>query len=155
MELMIRKFFIIRHWCEVWVCANDPVCINPCQHKLLQNLCTMREIFFVIFLIYLVPCRLNNPEQHHNPWPLACRILDIRPIIWLPVHCHIHLQTQMYTTTKLFLPPWYVLIITDDIQRREELCEILIKISKKIFKNFPPMSLMYHTLILQIWLMAP
>ena len=55
----------------------------------------------------------------------------------------------------LSVPPQYGLISIDDIQRREEMCAILIKTSNKVFNEFPPMSLMARTLISHIWMMAP
>ena len=113
----------------------------------------MRDIFFIILLLFLIPFKLNNPEPHKNPRPPACSILDIRPIIWIPVHCHIHWQTQIYPMTTLSIPPQYGLKY--EIRRREELCAILIKMSNKFFDKFPPMSLMACTLTSHIWMMAP
>ena len=57
--------------------------------------------------------------------------------------------------TTLFVPPQYGLISIDDIQMREELCSITIKISNKVFNEFPLMSVMDHYLILHIWMMDP
>ena len=79
----------------------------------------------------------------------------IRPILRIPVHCHIHRKTQMDPTATLSVPHWYELIKIYDIKGREELCAILIKISIKVLNKFPPMSLMACTLISHIWMMAP
>ena len=118
-ESILPQLFSSRHWCEVWVCANDPVRVSLWHHKLLQHFCTMREIVSVILLIFLILRRLHNPEQHHNPWPPACSILDLRPILRLPVYCHIHWKTQIDPMTTLSVLPWYGLISTYEIRRRE------------------------------------
>ena len=55
----------------------------------------------------------------------------------------------------LYIPPQYGLISTYDIDSREELCAILIKISKKVFNDFPPTILSAHAIILHICLMDP
>ena len=81
--------------------------------------------------------------------------MDLLPILRLPVYCHIHWKTQIDPMTTLSVPPRYGLSSTEDIQRIEYLCEILIKISKQLFKKIPPMSLMAHTLISHIFLMDP
>ena len=57
--------------------------------------------------------------------------------------------------TTLSVPPRYGLISTYEIQRREELYTILIKMSNELFNEFPPMSPMACTLISHICLMAP
>ena len=92
-ESIIPQLFSSRHWCKVWVCVNDIVRVSPLHHKFLQYFCNMREIVLIIFLIFLIPCILNNTDPHHNPRPPACIIMDLRPIPWIPVHCHIHWQT--------------------------------------------------------------
>ena len=112
-------------------------------------------IVFAIFLLFLILCRLNNPEPHHKPWPPACRIMDLCPILQLPAHCYIHRKTQMDPMTTLSVPPRYGTIITYEIRRREELCAILIKMSNEVFSKFPQMSLMDRTLISHIWLVTP
>ena len=89
---------------------------------------------------------LTNYKPHHNPQLPACRILDLLPILRLPDHCHIHCQTQIDLMTTMSIPPWYGLIRTYEIRRREELCVILIKMSNEVFNKFPPMSLMARTL---------
>ena len=143
---MLPKCFISRHWCKVWSCENYPVRVSPWHQKFFQNLCTMREILFIIFLISLIPCRLHNPEPHHNPRLPVCRTLYLRPILRIPYHCHIYQQPQMDPMTTLSLPPWYGLISTYEIRRREEMCEILIKMSNEVFNKFQPMILMACTL---------
>ena len=140
-ESVIPQSFSIRHWCKVWVCTNGPVRVSPWYHNSLPHFCAMGEIVFIIFLIFLISCRLNNPEPHHNPWPPACSILYHFPILQLPIHCHIHCQNQIDPMTTLTIPPRYILISTYDIRRREYLCAILIKMSNKVFNKFPPMSL--------------
>ena len=115
----------------------------------------MRDIVIVIFLLFIIPCILNNPDTHHNPRPTACIIPGLCHILWIPFHFHIHWQTQIDPMTNLSVPPQYGLVGTDDKQRREELCAILIKISRKLINGFPPMSLMDHTLIFHIWMMDP
>ena len=129
--------------------------VIPWQHKFLQNFCNMREIVFFIFLIFLIPCRLNNPKPYHNPRPPTCSILYICPILWLPVHFHKNQGKQIDSMTTLFLPPRYGIISTYDIQRREDLCTILTKISNKFFTKFPPISLMARTITFHILLMIP
>ena len=116
---------------------------------------TMREIVFIIFLLFLILCILNNPEPHHNSQPPACIIMYLHPILRLPVPCHIYRKTQIGPMTTLSVPPQYGLISTYDIQIREELCTILIKMSNGVFNEFPPMSLMVYILTSHIWLMAP
>ena len=115
----------------------------------------MRGIVFIIFLVFLITCRLNNTDLHHNPRPPACIILILPSILWLPIHCRIHWKTQIYPRTTLSVPLRYGLISPYYIRRREELCVILIKMSNKVFNNFPPMILMACTLTSHIWLMAP
>ena len=116
---------------------------------------TMRDIVSVILLLFLIICRLKNTEPNNNPRSPVCSIMDIHPIIQIPVHCHIHLQNQIDPTITLSVPPRYGIVSTYDIRRREELCEILIKTSKKVFNKFPPMSLMACTPTSDIWLMSP
>ena len=76
-------------------------------------------------------------------------------ILWLPVHCNIHWKTQMDPMTTLYVPPQYGLIRKDDIQRRDDMCAILIKINNKVFREFPPMILTACTTITHIWMMDP
>ena len=57
--------------------------------------------------------------------------------------------------TTLSVPTQYGLISIYEIQRIEDLCAILIKISNKVLNDFRLMSLMARTLISHIWLMAP
>ena len=118
-ESMLLQLFSSRHWCKVWVCANYPVRVIPWHHKLLQKFFTMREIVSVIFLLFLILRKLHNPEPHRNPWPPACIILYLWPILCLPIYCHIHWQTQIDSMTALSVPLWYGLISTYDILRRE------------------------------------
>ena len=125
-DSILPQFFSSRHWYEVWVCANNTVFTSPWQHNILQKFCTMRDIVFIIFLLCLIPCRLNNTETHNNHQPTALRIMDLRPIIRIHVHFHIQQKTQIDTMTTLFVPPLYGLVNTDEILRREELCAILI-----------------------------
>ena len=46
-------------------------------------------------------------------------------------------------------------VCTPLIWTQQHRCVILIKISNKVFNEFPPMSLMARTLISHIWMMAP
>ena len=154
---MLIQLFSISKWCwfKVWVCANYPVRVSSWYCKFLQHFLTMREIIFVVFLVCLVPCRLNNTDPYHNIQPPACSILYIWPIIHITVHCHIHRKTQIDPMTTLSVPPRYLLVSTYEIRRREELCVILIKISNEVFNKFSPMSLMARTFTSYIYLMAP
>ena len=74
--------------------------------------------------------------MHHNYWSPAHSILDLFPIIRIPIHCHIHRKTQIDPMATLSIPTQYGLIITYEIQTREELCAILIKTSNKVFNDF-------------------
>ena len=154
-ESMLPQLFSSMHWWEVWVCANDLVRVSPWHHKFLQHFCTMMEIVSIILLLFLIFCRLQYSDPHHNSWPTACRILDLWPIPRLLVYCHIHWKTQIDPMTTLSIPPIYGLIITHETRRRESLCAILIKTSNKIFNEFPPMILMDRTLTFHIWLIDP
>ena len=154
-EYMLPQLFSSRHRWKVWVCAKNPVVVSPYHHKFLQQFFPMREIVFIILLLFLIPFRLNSPELHHNPRSPACRILNLCPILRLPVHIRIHRKTQIYPMTTLSIPPRYGLIITYEIQSIEELCAILIKISNRVFGEFPPMRLIACTLTSQTWLMYP
>ena len=147
-ESMLPRFFNSNHWCKVWVCANYPLCIIPWQHRLLQHVFTMRDILFIIFLLFLITCRLNNTYPHHNPQMPTCSIMYLLPILRLPFHCNIYQQTQTDPMNTLSVPLQYWLISTYDIWNREELCSILIKISNKFFNKFLPMSLMDCNLIM-------
>ena len=89
------------------------------------------------------------------PARTTCSIMDLRPILRLPVHFHIHRQTQIYPMNTLSVPSRYGIISTYEIRRREELCTIVIKMSNEVFIEFPPMILMARTVILHIWLMDP
>ena len=79
----------------------------------------------------------------------------LRPILRIPVHCHINRQTQIDPIITLSVPPQYGLISTYDIRRGEYLYVILIKISNNVFNEFPLMSLMDLTLTSHTWLMDP
>ena len=154
-ESILTQLFSSRHGCKVWVYANDPVRVIPWHPNSLKHFCTMRDILFIVFLLFLITCRLNNPEPHNNPWPPVCIILDLWPILWIIFHCHIHRQTQIDPMTTLYLPPRYGIISTYEIRRVEELCAILIKMSTKVFNAFSPMSLMSLTLTSHISIMDP
>ena len=127
----------------------------PMVSQVTSAIFTMREIVFIILLLLIIVFRLNNTKPHNNTRPPTCSILDLCPILRLPVHCHIHRQTQIDPMTTLYLPPRYGLISTYEIRRREELCVILIKKSNKVFNNFTPISLMARTLTSHIFMMAP
>ena len=114
----------------------------------------MRYVLLIIFLICLIPRIRNNPEMHNNPQPSICIILDLRSILRLTSHCHIHLQTIIDPMKTLSIPSRFVLISTYEIKRREDLSAILIKTSNKLFNGFPPMSPMDSTLTSHIWMMA-
>ena len=152
---MIPQLFSIRHWWKLWFCTNNPIRVIPWHHNFLQHFCTMIEIIFIIFLLLLIPWRLNNTEPYHNPRPTACRILGLHPILLIHVHFRIHWQTQIDPMTSLSVPLQYGLISTYEIRGREYLCVILIKRINEVFNEFPLMILMYCTLTSHIWLMAP
>ena len=141
---------------------NSPAAVTDAKYESMQTIMSVLAygittsfstfvllgIFFVILLIFLIFCRLHNPDPYHNPWLPLCQILDLHPIIRIPVHFPINPQTQIDPMTTLSVPPKYGLISTYEIRRIEELCAMLIKTSNKVLNEFPLMSFMTCTLIL-------